>query len=498
MTALSHHASAMLARAADSPAIAFDGHWFRWGELRATADVLMTALDETGLPRNAQVALVARNHPSAIAALIALIARNASIRMIYPFQSGVALARNLEDLETGAAILHAQDYTVEVRDALARAGMAAILLDGMAVHAETLPSSDRRSADGPSAPRIDILTSGTTGPPKPFAIPFSLMEAHFISTPLTRHQGTDPASAPPFLLYFPLGNISGLYATLPTLIRGQRAVLVERFSIEAWHAYVLRYRPSHSGVPPSSVRQILEANIPKADLSSIKAMGIGAAPLDPAVQRAFEERYAIPILLSYGATEFAGPVAMMTLDLHAAWGEAKFGSVGRALQGVRLQVVDPETLAPLPAGQTGLLQVVSPRIGTDWILTADLAMLDADGFLFLNGRADGAINRGGFKIVPETIEATLRLHPDVADAAVIGVADERLGEVPAAAICCSPGHAPPDAGDLALHLRQHLPATHIPVLWQVVIDFPRTPSMKIDRRAIRQSFETGRFTPPEN
>ena len=265
-------------------------------------------------------------------------------------------------------------------------------------------------------------------------------------------------------------------------------MLLDRFSVAGWHDYVLRYRPTASGLPPAGVQMVLDADIPKADLASIRTLGTGAAPLDPTVQQAFEARYGIPILLSYGATEFVGPVTAMTAGLHAEWGQKKFGSIGRALPGAQLRIVDPETGEVLPPGQEGLLEVISPRVGPDWIRTSDIATIDEDGFLFHRGRADGAITRGGFKLLPETIERALLLHPAVSAAAVIGVADRRLGQVPAAAVQLKPGVNPPSEADLETHLRQHVPATHVPVRWRFVDDLPRTPSFKVDRPGVRSLF----------
>lgn len=475
------------------PAIEFDGRWIDWGMLQRCAAEVMAALDASGIAPTAPVAFVPRNHPAAIAALLALLAQGRTVRMIYAFQSGAAIARALAQRDVAAVIAHAEDISPEVRNVLADQGMAAVVLDGMRAAGLEGFACAGAAADraGPDAPQIEILTSGTTGTPKAFPIPYSLLETHFVATPLTRQQGDDPAAAPPFLLYFPLGNISGLYSTLPMLLRGQRVVLLDRFSITAWHAYVLRHRPSHTGVPPSTVQQLLDAEIPAEDLASIKAMGIGAAPLDPAVQRAFEARYGIPILLSYGATEFAGPVAMMTADLHREWGPRKHGSVGRPLPSVSLRVVDAETGALLPPGEQGLLHVISPRIGPDWIKTSDLAVIDVDGFLFLHGRADGAIMRGGFKVLPETIERALMQHPAVSDAAVVGIADARVGQLPAAAIRLRPGIATVDAAELEQHLRGLLLATHIPGRWLFCEDLPRNPSLKIDRVALRKLFEGG-------
>lgn len=470
------------------PAIEFEGRWHDWGAVRHVADAVQAALIASGIGADAPIAFVPRNRPAALAALLGLLAQGRTIRMIYAFQSPGGIARDVKKAAGSALVAFADDLTEAVIEAARDEGMAVIALEGMAA---TLRSPARGVAcvrTGPSQPQIEILTSGTTGPPKSFAVSYALMEQHFLGSPLTQRQGKDVQAAPPFLLYFPIGNISGLYSTLPMLIRGQRMLLLERFTIAAWHDHVLRYRPAHAGLPPSSVRGVLDADIPVADLASIKAIGCGAAPLDPGVQQAFEAHYGIPILLSYGATEFAGPVAMMTAQLHATWGKAKRGTVGRAMPGAQLRVVDADSRTPLPSDTPGLLEVVSPRIGPDWIRTSDMARIDAEGFLFLLGRADGAIIRGGFKLLPESIEQALMLHPSVAEA-VIGVPDARLGQVPAAAIRLSPMAAPVDADALAAHVRAHLLATHVPVKWRFCADLPRTPSLKTDRMALRRLFD---------
>ena len=101
-----------------------------------------------------------------------------------------------------------------------------------------------------------------------------------------------------------------------------------------------------------------------------------------------------------------------------------------AISGVTLRIVDQTTHEPLPAGSVGLLEACVTRTGGGWIRTTDLALLDTEGFLFLVGRADAAINRGGFKVIPDQVAAILRAHPSVADAAVVGIPNLRLGEVP--------------------------------------------------------------------
>lgn len=514
-----------LAREPLRPCIEYENRWFTWGEMRHVAERLGALIDASGAPPAAPVAFVARNRPSAVAALLGLISKGCSVRMVYAFQSASAMARDVERLSPSVIVGAPDDFTGEMVAVLRAGGVAAVAvsdMDAVAVlglercvggglgapagtgaAAKALAAAPMAAARGTDlaaaataltpapapAPRLEILTSGTTGPPKHFALSFEVIARHHVGVNfLAPGQGGDVLAMPPMLLFFPLGSISGIYSTLPTLLRGRRAELWDRFTVAAWHRHVLLYRPELTGVPPAGVQMVLDANIPSEDLASIRLLSTGAAPLDPTVQRAFEERYGIPILLSYGATEFGGPVAAMTPDLYPEWGKRKFGSVGRALPGAQLRVVDPDTGAVLPAGKEGLLEVVSPRLGPSWIRTSDIAFLDEDGFLFHRGRADGAIMRGGFKLLPETIERALLLHPSVSAASVVGIPDNRLGQVPAAAIQVKPGAGTLSAAELEAHLRTHILRTHIPVKWRFVQELPKNPSLKTDRPAVLRLF----------
>ncbi|MDP3675731.1 MAG: long-chain fatty acid--CoA ligase [Novosphingobium sp.] len=471
-----------LARDPARPAIEYQGRWFTWSDLRGWASVLIARLAQSGIAADAPVAFVPRNRPIAIAAFLGLLAAGRSVRMIYAFQSPEGVSRDIARLGAAAVVLHGEDFTETVEAAIREAGIAAVVLEDDAIQLAVGSHSGVGFRPAPE-PVIEILTSGTTGPPKQFPISQRMIAEHHVGSAAFDDEAQ--AIAPPALLYFPLGNISGIYSTIPPLVRGQRACLLDRFSIDGWRNYVVEHRPAHSGIPPASMGALLEANIPREDLASLKAMGLGAAPLDPALQATFEDRYGIPILQSYGATEFGGPVCAWTPELHARWGRAKLGSVGRAMPGAKLRVVDPDDGRELPAEAEGLLEVVSPRIGAEWIRTADIGAIDPDGFLFLRGRADGAIVRGGFKLLPETIERALLLHPAVAEAVVVAVPDARLGEVPAAAVRLACDSTP---AELEAHLRRELPATHIPVHWRVCESLPRNPSLKLDRAAIRQLF----------
>lgn len=490
-TELSQLSAAVLDFPADRSAIEFDKRWFTWGELQQVAQSVTALIRESGASGDAKIALVAKNHPAAIAAYLGLMARQYSFRMVYPFQSVTAMAQEIEAIKPAVVIAAEDAFTDQMTLALKRLGVAGIgLTDADAVAIDGLEHSSIASTKS-TKPYIEIHTSGTTGTPKPFAIDYATVARHIVAgRPTPSSAGSNPELLPPTLMYFPVGNITGLHSTIAPLLRGQKGVLLDRFSVEGWHDHLVRYRPAAGGLPPSGVQMILDAQLPREDFVSLKMIGSGSAPLDPAVQKAFEERYGVPILLAYGATEFGGPVTSMTPDLHQVWGDRKLGSVGKPLPGVQLRVVDQVSGDALPIGEQGLLEVISPRIGGHWIRTSDLAQIDADGFLFLRGRADGVIMRGGFKILPETIEQVLVQHPAVSAAGVIGIPDHRLGQVPAAAIQSKPGAEKPTFQALEKLLRDNIPATHIPVRWIYVDELPRTASLKVHIPTLRKLFES--------
>ena len=293
MDTLQELAALTLARTPSAHAIEFEGQWHTWGDLAKLARRISALLTASGIAADGPVSLISRNHPAVVAALVGLIAEARNIRMIYAFQSTAGIIRDLRRLQPAAFILTAQDFTPELGEELAEQGIATVLLaDGLQGGMTATPAVDLAQA-GPAAaarhftgePQIEILTSGTTGPPKQFPIPYAMIRQHLIGGGLTRPKlDTTAPAPPPMLLYMPIGNISGIYTTLPAVLNGQRARLLERFNIPAWLDYVKTYRPQSHGIPPSMMQQLLDANVPQEDLASLKSMGSGAAPLDPAVQ----------------------------------------------------------------------------------------------------------------------------------------------------------------------------------------------------------------------
>jgi acyl-coenzyme A synthetase/AMP-(fatty) acid ligase len=220
---------------------------------------------------------------------------------------------------------------------------------------------------------------------------------------------------------------------------------------------------------------IYDAGVPKEDLSSLLAFRSGTAPLDPALAQAIYDRYEIPVLQNYGATEFGGGVAGWTLDDFKAHWPAKSGSVGRLNPGVEGRIAD------------GVLELRSRQIGEGkaWLRTTDLARIDEDGFLYILGRADSAIIRGGFKIQPDDIVRAIEAHPAVKEAAVTALPDERLGQMPGAAYLVRAGASAPSEAELVAFLKDRLTGYQVPAVLKAVEKLPRTASMKVDQSALR-------------
>jgi acyl-coenzyme A synthetase/AMP-(fatty) acid ligase len=466
---------ANLERADD--ALFFDRDWLGWRWMGQVAAALDRAAG--GAPC---VGLVARNRPAHVAAFAANLVAGRTTSMIASAQSPAALAAELRARRLPVVFADPQDWSSEVLEAAEAAGTDAVFMLHDAVWTVRAPRR-RDAACGPEV-AFELLSSGTTGPPKRTPLGWEAL-ALAVEDAGAAYAGATGEAAQ--ILTHPLGSVAGLAYVVPALVYGRRLVLMDRFEPCAWAQAVSRHRPTRGTVPPAGVRMLLDAAVPRDQLSSLTLLAVGGGKLDPELQARFEAVYGVPVLPAFGATEFGGVVANWSLDLHRRWGEAKRGSAGRASRNVELRVVDPDSFAVLPAGRTGLLEVKAARIGPDWVRATDLASLDADGFLWLHGRADGAINRGGFKVVPDQVAAVLREHPDVADAAVVGLADARLGEVPVAAVEPVAG-ARLDADALHAWLRDRLLAYQTPVEVRIVDALPRNASLKVSLPQVKALF----------
>jgi acyl-CoA synthetase (AMP-forming)/AMP-acid ligase II len=475
----------------DERAIEYDGQWISWGEVARYGDAIIDLLGAAGCPSRGRVGVIIRNRAAHAAAVIGLIAHRRSVSFLYPFLPPAVLAEQIASLDATAIVADAIDWPL-IEDAVARAGSAGISLGSVddaprCVEGLEHPRDGGRKLRPDDEGSIEVLSSGTTGTPKRIAMPLHILNRAVQSAP-----GQEAGSNPPVQInIWPLGGVGGMCLLAFSAAKGIPHVLIERFSVEEFVSAIKRHRPPMLGVSPTAISMVMDANVPPEDLSSVKIISGGSAHLDPDLQDRFEARYGIPILWAMGATEFCGTIIRWTPEMREKVGAGKRGSIGMAMPDVELRVVDPETGEMLPPGVEGLMEVYCPIVRPDWVRTTDLVVVDEDGYVFHRGRNDGAIVRGGFKILPERVVEILRQHPSVADASVVGMPDARLGEVPVAVVELVPGAAPITESALLDHIRTNLPPTHVPTRLLLVDTLPRTPSLKVSLADVKRIFETG-------
>jgi long-chain acyl-CoA synthetase len=460
-----------------------------WSEVARIAGRIDDALSAAGLGPGTVVGILGRNDLFCAATFLALLASRRCIAILNPFRPQPLVVADANATDVAATLIEEIDVDSGAWDAAK--GHVFIL------HQNGIVSSHRAGTPtamlGRQEAAIWVPTSGTTGVPRRIAL-----RADTVSRALQEiamfHCGfgdlaLPPGDMPPLIQYSPLAHIGGALTLARAGAEGRSAVLLQKFDPAEWAEVIRRRKVRTTGLPPAMMRMTLDANVSPANLDSLVSVWSGSAPVDPLVEDAFTDRYGLPVLGNYGATEFCGAVATWSLAEYHQHREQKPPAVGRIWPTVAsARVVDPDTHLPLCLGEVGVLEMQVHRVGPNWLRTNDLAAMDEQSFLFLHGRADSAINRGGFKIVPDIVATALRRHPDITEAAVVGIDDARLGQIPVAAVEAPAGAAKLSEADLIAFARTQLPSYQIPSRILVLAALPRTPLMKVDLQAVRGLF----------
>ena len=466
--------------------IEFDGQWRTWGQL---ADTVGQVSAHVGSPGTA-VGIVLRNRPASVGLLLGVLAAGGCAVTINP---GRGRERTRDDISAlGLPLLAGEPGDLaDLVPADARATTVAATDVGAPIVLAGGPGDGTPRARSGTAVRM--LPSGTTGPPKRIDLSYQTLERvlagakHYESNSdatLRLRRGVAVVNSP-------LVHLGGLFRVLQCVSDGRPFALLERFTVAGWVDAVRRHRPATASLVPAALRMVLEADIDPGHLRSLRSVVSGTAPLDPDDADAFLAKYGVPVLVSYAATEFGGGVAGWNIGDHRAFWAAKRGSVGRAHPGCELRVVDSGSGEPLGAGVEGVLEVKAGQLGdAGWMRTTDLARIDDDGFLWILGRADQAIIRGGFKVLPDDIRAALERHPAVRGAAVVGRADRRLGAVPVAAVELRRDADPVGPDGLLTYVSAVLARYELPAEIRIVDTLPRTDSAKADLAAVAALFDT--------
>lgn len=464
-------------------AMAFDfaGKVYSWQSVSNYVEALGECLETLGVATDECVGLIAHTRPHHVTCLWGLLIHGRVASMIYGYQSPAKMAADIRQMRYPLVIADAEDWNSLTIAAAREVGSAGLSISAEGINwVEGLTragaDTDRRRLPGVA---VETLSSGTTGTPKRIPLSLANLQASAEAAVVSIRNMQGDGAVSPLIVALPLGNISGVYAVTPPAIMGHPIALLEKFDVDAWLQRVARYQPATADIPPAAMAMLYKRGIDRQTLAGVKVVRTGAAPLDARVHAYFSDTLGIPVNLSYGASEFCGVVTTWMLDELETYGQSKRGSCGRALPGIRLRVVDRDTGALLKSGEIGLLEVQAARVGPDWIRTSDLARIDAEGFMWFEGRADNTIFRGGFKITPEIVAEVLRQHPDIVDAGVVGIADERLGQVPVAALQLRQGSCQPSDLTLKDFCREHLAAHQIPVQFVWLDTLPRTTSLKL-------------------
>ncbi|MFI5658572.1 AMP-binding protein [Streptomyces sp. NPDC051684] len=461
-----------------------------YGELRERAATVRELLDTHRIRPGDRVLLVAPSVPEFVMAYYGILAagavavtantmatereltymgRDAGVRLVLAWHALAPVAHRTAD-ELGVAVR-------EVGEGLGGFGPA----DSAP---EPLP------VDGRDTGAL-LYTSGTTGRPKGAQLTHGNLASCAAIFRDIHSIGADDRA----VTGLPLFHVFGQACVMgTTMLAGGSLTLLERFDAGAMTALIRRDRPTFIAGVPTMWNALLRATEEgDVDFAGLRLASSGGASLPVEVMRAFEERFGCTIVEGYGLTETTGAGTC-----HLAGEPAAPGTVGRALPGCAVAVRD-DTGADLPPGEVGEVHIKGPVVmkgywnrpdatgealdADGWLRTGDLGSLDAEGDLRIVDRKKDLVIRGGYNVYPREVEEVLYEHPDIVEAAVIGVPDPHYGEEVAAVVALRAG-ATLDVRELRSWAKERLSAYKVPHLLAVVDELPKGATGKILKRAI--------------
>jgi cyclohexanecarboxylate-CoA ligase len=504
-------------RRGDAAALLEDDVALSCGELATRVGAFATGLARHGVGAGDAVAYQLPNWQEAAVTLLAAVSLGAHAVPIVPILRGREVAVILRQTRPRAIVLperfRGTDLVAQVREVLA--GLADLDPLLVVARADARPSFPRAvrfedvgaEAPAPLAPRavdpdalaVVIYTSGSTADPKGAMHTHQTLGAELAS--LVDAHGLGDADR--VLMPSPLTHVSGVvHGILAPALLGTSVVLQDRWDPAAALAAIERHRVTYMIGAPTFLQELLaQPSLGAHDLSSLRLFSCGGASVAPELMRLGRAR--IPNLVtkrSYGSSEFP-TIATTGVEDALARG---LDTEGRALRGVELRVTD-ESGTALPAGAEGEIRARGPDCFLGYVDTAldadafdadgffrtgDLGVVDVDGYLRITGRVKDIIVRKGEKISAREVEDLLLEHPAIADAALIPLADPATGERACACVQLARDATPLALDAVVAFLRgRDLTPQKLPEQLELVDDFPRTPSGKINKRLLRESIE---------
>ncbi|WP_419999804.1 class I adenylate-forming enzyme family protein [Streptomyces boninensis] len=503
---LARLAEAAYQRLGDHESLVYEGRAHRSGDLFERGRRVAGGLAETGVRPGDRVVVLMANCPEVPATYHALWRAGAVVTPVIFLISPAELAHILIDSQAQVVVTSPELLGTVAAAAPHVPGLRRVVVAG-AYAPDALPETlavtpyAELEAAAPAGitPRADddpaalLYTGGTTGRAKGVVLTHRNLHACSLAT----HEASDADDATRTLVPLPLSHAYGLIVTLTAwhATRPGLGVLQRWFTPQEWLELAARHQVHRTTLVPSMIRMLLDLPLEDADLSELRYVNSGAAPLPPDTREEWERR--VPssrILEGYGCTE-SGSVVSATHP-----GDIRPGSVGKALPGYEVEIRDDDGERPVPAGADGEIWVRSAGVMAGywnapeqtaetlrdgWLRTGDMGRLDEDGHLYVVDRKKDLILRGGFNVYPRDVEDALIAHPDVAAAGVVGRPDARLGEEVVAYVALQPDSKLTGA-ELVEYARGRLAANKYPRDVHVLEGLPLTSVGKLDRKALRK------------
>jgi acyl-CoA synthetase (AMP-forming)/AMP-acid ligase II len=473
------------------------GRALTYGELATSVRRLASGLAARGFGKGDVLGLFMPNLPEYAIAFHGAASAGGLCTTVNPLYTAGELSHQLND--SGAKLLVTVESFLDVaREAAEDAGVEEVFVvggaDGATDFAELL-------GDEGDAPRIGFdpaedlavlpYSSGTTGLPKGVMLTHRNLVAN-----LCQVQAALPLTPEDTLIgVLPFFHSYGMTVIMNQGLRaGATIVTMPRFDLEQFLELIERHRVTRAYVvPPIALALARHPAVEGRDLSTLRTMKSGAAPLGAELAERVAERVGCMVTQGYGLTETSPVTHLIREDR-----PNKPGSIGQALAMTECRVVDPESGKDLPEGEPGELWMRGPQVmrgylnneeatastvdEDGWLHTGDVATVDADGYFRIVDRLKELIKYKGYQVAPAELEALLATHPAVGDVAVIGVSDEEAGELPKAYIVPADGELDPEA--LMAWVAERVSPQKRIRLVELTDEIPKSPSGKILRRKL--------------
>lgn len=367
---------------------------------------------------------------------------------------------------------------------------------------ESWPGDEEREYDAGTGIAVQLFTSGTTAAPKAAILRHSNLLGYILGT--VEFASADENDAA--LVVVPPYHIAGISALLSSTYANRKIVMLPAFEPEAWLRLIESEKVTNAFVVPTMLARIIEKmdDGTKADLSSLRAVayGGGKMPME-IIQKALALMPDTGFTNSYGLTETSSTIALLGPDEHREAlastdpkVRARLGSLGKPIPTVEIEIRDEDgkVLGPGEPGEifvrgeqvSGEYKEKSALDAEGWFPTRDAGFIDEDGFLFLSGRADDVIVRGGENMSPGEIEDVVLTHPAVADACVAAIPSVEWGEAVGLAVVTREGHARPGEDELKQLVKDRLRSSRVPEKIVFVDELPYNEMGKLLRRKVKE------------